>query len=107
MVNSNSQDFYHSRCYFYDLRFVRLTSCNPATEIPELGPKSITQHKKTCCVKVWTFTKACTKNVVCVVYLKAPSVARTVQHQQPTNKCCLCITGPHMKQWRELKHFKF
>ena len=61
MVNSNTQDFYHSPSYFYDLRFVRLTSCNTAIEIPELGPKSIKQHKKTRCVKVWTFTKASTK----------------------------------------------
>lgn len=37
MVNSNAQDFYHSPCYFYDLRFIRLTSCNTAIQIPELG----------------------------------------------------------------------
>ena len=88
MVNSNTQDFYHSPCYFYDLRSVRLTSCGTAIEIPELGTKSITQHKKTCGVKVWTFTKTCTK-MLSVYFYRCTVHFDIYKVHYPTNALCI------------------
>jgi hypothetical protein len=105
-AKSSAQHFYHSPCYFYDLGFVRLTSCNTAIGIPELGPKSITQHKKYVVWK-WGLYKRLHRNVFCVLYLTALSVTRIIQRQQPTNKCRFCIAGSHTTQSWALRNFNF